>query len=377
MPHAILNAHLLSGQADYRSAGIHNVIHRLLHHLPQEAPPEEGWRFTAQVGAQAQADYQGVDVRRSAWDTRAPLRRILWEQAVQPWALARQPHDLYHALAFVAPLLRPRRPLVVTVYDLTFLRYPERLSRARRAYLQALTPLSCRQARRVLAISESTKRDLVELLGLPEDKIIVTPLGYDEAAMRPQDAASVAAFRQAKGLPERFWLFIGTIEPRKNLPFLLDAYARLKPDERLPLLLGGGGGWGVQAVQEAIARHRLQADVRLLGFLPAEELPLWYASAEAFLYPSVFEGFGLPVLEALACGTPTLTTNVSSLPEVAADAALCLPPDDLEAWTAGLRLALDADWRAAAQLRGLAQARRFSWQQTARLTLDGYRQALG
>ncbi|MCS6836461.1 MAG: glycosyltransferase family 4 protein [Anaerolineae bacterium] len=377
MPHVLMNAYLLGGQADYRSAGIHNVIHRLLQHLPQQAPPEENWRFTACVGAQAEVAYPGVTLRRSAWDTRAPLRRIVWEQAVQPWALTRQPHDLYHALAFAAPLLRPARPLVVTVYDLSFVRYPERLSRARRIYLQALTPLSCRQARCVLAISESTKRDLVELLGLPAEKIIVTPLGYDEATMRPQSAEAVAAFRRAKGLPERFWLFVGTIEPRKNLPFLLQAYAMLKRDERLPLLLGGGGGWGLQAVQEAIMRYNLSDEVRLLGFLPAGELPLWYASAEAFLYPSVFEGFGLPVLEAMACGTPTLTTNVSSLPEVAADAALCLPPDSLDAWTAGLRLALNEDWRALARLRGLAQARRFSWQQTARLTLESYRQALG
>ncbi|XWX03512.1 glycosyltransferase family 1 protein [Aggregatilineales bacterium SYSU G02658] len=372
MPHVGLNAHLLSSQAGYRAAGIHNVIHRLLLHLPQVAP--QGWRFSALVGREVRAEYPAVAVRRSRLNTEHPLQRILWEQAAQPWQLSE--FDLLHATAFVSPVLA-LKPTVVTVYDLSFMRYPSYLPTARRLYLRLLTAWSCQRARRVTVISQSTADDLTALLGIPADKIDVTLLGYDRAQHYPRAAAEVAAFRAQKGLPDRFWLFVGTIEPRKNLPLLLDAYAALPRTERLPLLLGGGRGWGQAEVEAKIAEHGLAGDVRLIGFVPVADLPLWYNAAEVFVYPSVFEGFGLPVLEAMACGTPVLTSNVSSLPEVAQDVGLCLPPHDRAAWVEGLRRAFyDADWREQARARGLQAARRFTWEQTARDTLHSYQKAL-
>ncbi len=367
-----LNAHLLSSQPGYRSAGIHNYIHQLLAHLPAAAPDD--WHLTAMVGGINHASYPGVTMQRARFDTESPLRRILWEQMVQPASLGR--FDLYHAMAFVAPLALPA-PTVVTVYDLTFMRYPERLSPLRRHYLRLFTGLSCRRARRVIAISHSTKRDLVDLLGIPEARIDVTPLGYDQAVYRPLPAEDVAAFKQRHGLPERFWLFLGTIEPRKNLPLLIDAYASLPPSGRLPLVLGGGHGWGIDAVQAAITRHGLADDVHLTGFLPMGDLSLWYNSAEVFIYPSVFEGFGLPVLEAMACGTPVITSDVSSLPEVAGDAGLCLATDDVAAWADALhQVCNDDDWRDAARTRGLERAANFRWDITARLTVESYQHAL-
>ena len=372
MPHIGLNAHLLANEVGYRAAGIHNVIHRTLLHLPQVAPDD--WRFTALVGAANRASYDGVTMRRAGMDTQAPVRRILWEQFYQPAQLAE--FDLLHAMAFVAPLMLTR-PLVVTVYDLTFMRYPERLSSARRLYLRTFTGLTCRRARRIIAISHSTKQDLIDLLGLPAEKIDVTPLGYDKALFRPLPDAQVQAFKQRQGLPQRFWLFVGTIEPRKNLPLLLDAYAALPSAERLPLVLAGGAGWGMDAVRAKIQQHGLQSDVMLPGFLPTEEMPLWYNSAEIFVYPSVFEGFGLPVLEAMACGTPVITSDVSSLPEVAQDAGLCLPPQDASAWTMALhRVWQDEAWRIEARARGLQQAQAYDWQRTAKLTLASYQHAL-
>lgn len=373
MTHIGLNAHLLSAQAGYRAAGIHNVIHRLLTHLPDVMPQD--WQFTAMVGSRITTAYPGIAMQRSALNTESPLPRIVWEQVVQP---LHTPHfDLLHALAFVSPLVSFAPRSVVTVYDLTFLRYPERLSASRRLYLRWLTALSCQRADRITVISHSTGDDVVNLLGIPRDKIDVTPLGYERATMYPRPAAEVAAFRQAKGLPERFWLFIGTIEPRKNLPQLLQAYARLPHDERLPLILGGGGGWGLAPVQDTIARRGLSQSVHLAGFIPSEELPLWYNAADVFLYPSVFEGFGLPVLEAMACGTPVITSNVSSLPEVAEGAGLCLPPDDIDAWTDALHtLARDDQWRSTARIAGIRKASQFDWQHTARLTIESYRKAL-
>ena len=367
-----LNAHLLSGQAGYRSAGIHAYISNLLRHLPEQAPLD--WQFQAMAGAATSASFPGVSMSRARMDTSSPLRRILWEQALQPWQLRR--YDLYHALAFVAPIVLAA-PMVVTVYDLSFMRYPARLSSARRLYLRALTALTCARARRVLAISQSTADDLTERLGVQAGKIDVTPLGYDRAAFRPLLAADIAHFRRKQALPERFWLFIGTLEPRKNLPLLLKAYARLPKNERLPLILGGGAGWQADEVFATIEGLGLGEAVKHVGFIPTADLPLWYNCAEAFLYPSVYEGFGLPVLEAMACGTPAITTDVSSLPEVAGAAALCLPPQDTDRWTAALRkVQRDDEWRERARVKGLDRARQFSWARTAELTLASYRKAL-
>jgi len=367
-----LNAQLLSTAAGYRRAGIHSYIDNLLRNLPRASPAS--WRWTALVGAQHRGDYAGIRLARSRLATDLPLRRILWEQALQPWCL--RGVDLYHALAFVAPALLPA-PMVVTVYDLSFLRYPQRLSRARRLYLRRMTALTCARARRILAISQSTADELVRLLGVPAAKIDVSQLGYDEARFRPLPPARVAQFRQQRGLPGRFWLTVGTIEPRKNLSLLLRAYAALPRKERLPWLLVGGLGWRGQELLAAIEGRGLQGSVRHIGFIPDEELPLWYNSAEALLFPSLYEGFGLPVLEAMACGCPVLCSDVSSLPEVAGSAGICLPPDDAPRWTQALHNAYaDSAWRAGARGRGLQQAAQFSWQRTAAATVRSYRKAL-
>lgn len=374
MTHIVINAHLLSRRKGYRSAGIHNVLHQLLLHLPQAAPSD--WHFTALVGAQHPTPYPDITVQVAALNTEAPVKRILWEQAVQPISLLRQKVDLYHAGAFVAPVLRTT-PMLVTVYDLTFMRYPQRLTRARHSYLRHFTAHTCRQARRIIAISESTKADLVDLLGMPAAKIDVTPLAYDRQQMRVLPSQAVAAFRQQQGLPERFWLYLGTLEPRKNLVTLIEAYARIPSAERLPLVLAGGKGWLAASIFEAIERHDLSESITLPGFIPTDDLALWYNSAECFIFPSVFEGFGLPVLEAMACGTPVITSDVSSLPEVVQDSGMRLPPDALDAWEAALKRAYyDADWRACSAARGLAIAETFSWSRTAQLTVNSYRQAL-
>lgn len=369
--HIGLNAHLLASKPGYRAAGIHTYIHHLLHHLPAAAPQD--WAFTALVGRENQAAYPNIHMRRARWDTESPTKRILWEQLIQPRELS--DFDVYHALAFVAPLVLPV-PMVVTIYDLSFMQYPERLSTARRLYLRFFTELTCKRAKKVLAISHSTAQDLTQRLHIPPEKIVVTHPGYDTAQHQPLLENVIAAFRQKKGLPARFWLFVGTLEPRKNLPVLLEAYARLPESARLPLVLAGGKGWDYEPIFAAIERHQLQDWVSLPGFVPAEELALWYNAAEVFIYPSVFEGFGLPVLEAMACGTPVITSNVSSLPEIAAESGLCLPPHNIEAWTEGLqRAATDATWREHARIIGLDAAKKFQWAANAALTIESYRQA--
>ncbi len=215
--HIALNAHLLSARAGYRAAGIHGYIDGLLRHLSANAPAD--WRFTAMVGGAYTTTYPGLTMQRAHFDTEPPLRRIVWEQAIQPWAL--RGCDLHHALAFAAPLAS-RVPFVVTIYDLSFIHYPERLSRSRRLYLRLLTGLTCRRARRVIAISHSTARDIAATLDIPTEKIDIAAPGYDRALFRPLPDDEVSRFRRTLNLPERFWLVVGTLEPRKHIVTLLE-----------------------------------------------------------------------------------------------------------------------------------------------------------
>ncbi len=374
--HIALNAHLLTARSGYRSAGINGYIANLLRALPEADPT---LRYTYFVGAQAQLPvHPRVQVRRSAWDTTAPARRLLWEQLAQPLALARERPSLLHALAFVVPLFG-HTPSVVTVYDLSFVHHPERLPAVRRLYLRLFTRWSCARARRVIAISQSTAQDLQQTFGLPSDKIDVALPGVG-AHFAPQPAGAVAAFRARRGLPKRFLLFVGTLEPRKNLPLLLRAYALLPDRDRaeVHLVLAGARGWMVDAIFETLEQLGLGESVHLPGYVPAEELPLWYSAAEVLVYPSVFEGFGLPVLEALACGTPALVADASSLPEALGDGGERLPPHDVIAWRDALARAIhDPQWRTKARARGLQHAARFSWARTAAQTVASYRRALG
>jgi glycosyltransferase involved in cell wall biosynthesis len=370
--HIGLNAHLLTTQAGYRSAGIHGYMLNTMLHLPAAAP--NGWRFTALIGAACDLTLPGFELRRSRIDTRSPLHRIAWEQAIQPFQLGA--FNLYHAQAFVSPLLQSS-PSVVTVFDLSFLHYPAGLTVARRLYLRLFTPISCRRARRVIAISASTARDLSTAFRIPADKIDIALGAHDAARFAPLQPELIEAFRREHNLPERFWLFVGTIEPRKNLATLIDAYAALPVAERLPLVIGGGKGWMYDDVFAAVERHGLNGVIRFAGFLPAETLPLWYNSAETFIYPSVYEGFGLPVVEAMACGTPVITSTASSLPEAAGDAALQVNPHDTQAISDALRLAFrDVEWRMRARAAGLNHASRFSWIKTAEATIESYRKGL-
>jgi glycosyltransferase involved in cell wall biosynthesis len=372
MTHIGLNAHLLSGQAGYRSAGIHGYIYNTLAHLPTAAP--DNWQFTAMVGANNRLEFDGIAMRRSRWNTESPLRRILWEQFGQPRQLGQ--FDLYHALAFVAPIWL-RSPMVVTIYDLSFIHYPQVLSASRRLYLRAFTRITCQRARRIIAISHSTAHDVIETMKINSDKVDVAAPGYNQDIFRPLPPNEIAEFRRRKNLPERFWLFIGTLEPRKNLPTLLEAYANLPERERPPLLLGGGKGWLYDDIFATIERRELGESVRFLGFVPAEELALWYNSAEIFVLPSVFEGFGLTALEAMACGTPIIVSDASSLPEVAGSAGMCVAPHDVDAWTHALHIALtDANWREQASQRGLEEVKRYTWQSTAGATIRSYQCAL-
>lgn len=369
-----LNAALLAGsQNDYRAAGISQYQSQSLSALATIFP--SNWQLEAWVSAEILPEaYPGISLRHAPWSLRRPASRILWEQSILPAALRHA--DLFHGMAFVSPAFL-RCPQVVTLYDLSFYREPEHLPAARRHYLSCATRWSARRARRILTISAAVAADIVDHLAIPRERIDIAPPGVDRSRFYPRPAEEVAAFRRQKSLPERYWLCVSTLEPRKNLVTLLAAYAQLKPDHRVPLFLAGGAGWGTAEIHSCIERWQLRDSVFLPGFLPAEELPLWYNGADWFLFPSVHEGFGMPVLEAMACGVPTLTSDASALRELAGDSEHCIPARDADAWREALqRVALGEMARQSIREHSLLRAAQYTWENTAKQILATYRAAL-
>jgi glycosyltransferase involved in cell wall biosynthesis len=302
-----------------------------------------------------------------------------WRMAVWAGQLARIGFNrlvpgatLFHATEH---LLLPLRgiPTVLTVHDLIFRRYPQHHKPLNRWYLNATLPLYCRRADHIIAVSEQTRRDVMAAYGVPTEKITVI---YEAADPRfaPQSPAAAAAVRSRCRLPERYLLFVGTIEPRKNLGRVLAAFERLHA-ERLTdaLVIVGKRGWLYDDFFARLEQSPAKRAVLFPGFVPDADLPAIYAGAQVLAFPSEFEGFGLPALEAMACGAPVVCSNTSSLPEVAGAAALLVDPADADAITAALRrVAADADLAAELARRGVAQAARFSWQRAAAETLAVY-----
>jgi len=265
---------------------------------------------------------------------------------------------------------------VLTIHDLTILLFPQLHPPKRLALMgPALVP-AARRADRIVASSACTRDDVLKLLPVEPERVVVVPGGIDPI-FEPKPAAEVAACLAPLGLRAgEYLLFLGTIEPRKNLARLLHAVERAG-SEIGPLVLAGEKGWNNAGIRHAVARLARDGRVRDLGYVPDDLRVALYAGARAFVYPSLYEGFGMPPLEAIACGTPVVTSNVSSLPEVMGDAALFVDPEDVSALASGLtRLWRDEALRADLRARGLARAREFSWDRTARLMLDVYRDVL-
>jgi len=369
--HVAINAHLLSNQAGYRSAGVHQYIYHLLRHLREAG---DGLRYTLLLSRGVRPPDATLQALHSRWSTGRAPARVLWEQLAQPAILRRIGADLVHGPVFVGPLRAPC-PVIVTIHDLSFLRFPSLFRPGNRLYLSLMTRLSARRARRVVAVSRHTALETTRLLGVPSQRIDVVYHGVDPV-FRPLPPEEVAAFRRAQGLPDRFVLFVGTLEPRKNLVRLVDAFAHLR-DERTRLVLVGGKGWLYGELYARVEALGLGASIIFPGYVEREALPLWYNAATVMAYPTLYEGFGLPVLEALACGTPVLSSNTSSLPEAAGDAAVMVDPHNVEALAEALnRLLSDRTLRLELRERGLAHARRFTWTRTAQYTVQVYRRAI-
>jgi glycosyltransferase involved in cell wall biosynthesis len=308
------------------------------------------------------------------------------------------PCDLYHATDFVLPPLRRGTPSVLTVHDLSFERDPASASPRLIPFLKRVVPMSARIATHIVADSHATAHDLVELYGIPDAKITTIHCGVESRFM-PYDGTQFLERRRAAVLKRYgigdtpYILTVGTMQRRKNHLRLVQAFGRLVErqsvrliadarthgcaDARPALVIAGGKGWLYDEVREEVHALGLQERVKFIGFVDDGDLPHLYRAAVAFAFPSIYEGFGLPPLEAMASGVPVVTSNVSSLPEVVGDAALQVDPFDVEGLAAALERALcDESWRAEAISRGLARAQRFSWSGAAERLLSVYERAL-
>ncbi len=375
--HVAINAHLLAHTRSFRRAGVSHYIEQVLIHLGYLDQTNQYSVYTTRgIDQQALGLPPNFRVLPSRLPTINPRVRIPWEQLLAPLLLRQNGADLFHGVLNVLPLACPV-PGVVTVHDLAFIRFPQTFRAYNRTYLDFATRMSVRRAVQILAVSEHTKRELVGLLGVPAERVVVTPNAV-RAHFRPPEPATLAAFRVSKGLPERFVLYVGTLEPRKNLTTLLSAYAEIARRHDVPLLVGGGKGWLYDAVFQRLEELGLRERVHFVGYIEEEELPLWYAAATVFVFPSIYEGFGMPPLEAMACGTPVITSNSSSLPEVVGDAGLMVAPTDASAFATALDQVLsDAALHDELRTRGLVRAQAFAWRTTAERTLAAYAVAAG
>jgi glycosyltransferase involved in cell wall biosynthesis len=339
-------------------------------------------RFTAFVNREAAAAGGGpwgelvpaVTVPVSA---RSRVQWVLGEQTLLALLAARAGADLVHSLASTAPLWgRFRR--VVTVHDLIYARFPEAHSGLRDKGMSVLVPRAVRRSHRVISDSQSTREDLIAMIGAPPDRIDVVPLGL--GSVRRETPLPEREVRARFELGERrVLLSLSAKRPHKNLLALIDALALISAELRPLLVLPGYPTAHEAALRERAASAGVAGDVRFLGWVSAEEVEGLWAVAEAFVFPSLYEGFGLPVLEAMARGVPVACSNASSLPEIAGDAALMFDPRDERAIAAAIRTLLSqtGDARARTVARGMGQARRFTWERTARATLDSYARAFG
>lgn len=298
------------------------------------------------------------------------------EQLLLPWVAARLKVDVFHSPDFIPPL-RYRGRSVITIHDLAFLIYPHFLTKDAARYYGQIDR-AVRDAHQIIAVSQSTKNDLIRMLGTPEDKISVIYEAADPV-FRPLDRAEALQQVQALyDLPDEFILFVSTIEPRKNVGGLLRAYRRLRDDYKLTpkLVLVGAPGWLSDDVYALVDKLNLRPHTVFLGRVDGPTLRYLYNAAQCLVHPAFYEGFGLTPLEAMACGTPVIVSNISSLPEVVGDAALLVNPEcDDEITVALWRLLTDQALRAELRAKGLQRAAAFSWSRAAEQTMAVYRKA--
>ena len=369
--------------AVHQTAGIGRYTFEMVKALADLTGSDDGWAYRLFVANAIQADLlQKLPGKNFSWQPtrlserwlarfwfrlRLPLPIELWTGGL----------DLFHAPDFFLPPVKAKTRTIVTVHDLSFVREPDSVMPGMARQLNTWVPRSVARADHVVAVSEATRQDLIELYQTPPEKISTLHHGVTENFKPVTEAAELQAVRQKYGLSsDPFILSLSTIQPRKNYQRLIQAFAELAPS--LSLAIGGSKGWRYDAVFEEVAKQGLTDRVHFLGFVAEADLPALYSAASLFVYPSLYEGFGLPILEAMACGAPVVASNQSSLPEVVGSAGLLVNPYDVAALTETMAKVLaEPTLQQQLSTAGQAQIKKFSWAGMAKQLLDLYRKVLG
>jgi len=373
--HIGIDAHAIGAQQGGNETYIRNLIRALAEVDDRntytlflaEARAAEEWRdgFIRQ--------FPNFEVRLLPKPT--PLVRVPLALAFE---LRRRPVDVLH-VQYTAPPFCPV-PVVATIHDLAFEHLPETFTRRGSLQLKLTVRRTARQAARIATVSEYSRQDLLRTYNLPPEKVAVTYNGI-ESHFTPQPSSPGEAddVRRRFGIARNFLLAVGSLQPRKNLIRLIRAYAKLRERDQNfapQLVIVGRKLWLADEIFAEVRRQRWAQDVILTGYVTDEDLPKLYRAATAFVYPSLFEGFGLPPVEAMACGTPVVTSNTSSLPEVVGEAALLIDPCDEQALTSAIsQIVGDQSLRAKLRAQGIEQARKFTWRAAAEKTLQLYQES--
>jgi glycosyltransferase involved in cell wall biosynthesis len=371
--HVVLDARYIAR----RQSGVGAYAQRLISGL---AAIDSANRYTCLVAA----DGPGLPVSQpnvAAWRTRVSfedhLRGDLWLLGYLPLRLRALRTDVYHGPAVFLPHVKLGYRTVVTIHDLVSFLFPETVPRKYSLYMRLMTRLAVRSADRIIAVSRATQTDLEEILGVARDKIVVIHEAVGPEFAQPVAPEAVEAVVRRYGLRPPYCLFVGNLEPRKNLPGLIQAFAdvrrRLAPSARAQLVLAGTRAWLHGGIFRAVEQHGLGDDVAFTDYVPIADLPALYAGATCFVFPSLYEGFGLPVLEAMAAGAPVVAARAGSIPEVAGDAALLVDARAPGELAAAIEAVLtDATLRERLAALGRARAAMFEWDTVARRTLAVY-----
>jgi glycosyltransferase involved in cell wall biosynthesis len=324
------------------------------------------------VGKTARSNIEGTDFEKPAVSIQNNTLRILWEQMVLPMYSRKDRLDLFHYTDHALSLLFRKCPIIITVHDIAYLRLPNLLNTSRKVYKKNILQISIRKAKIIIADSYATKEDIIEYFGIREEKIRVIHLGV-ESRFRPIN--NVEDFRLKNNLPSKMILNVGTLEPRKNVVSLIKAFRKLREMgfEDVKLVIAGNKGWLYQEIFKEVGQSGLKQEILFLGVVRDKDLPLLYNCADIFVYPSLYEGFGLPPLEAMACGVPVITSNTSSLPEVIGDAGIMVDPTDINSLCESMYILLkDKELWNRMRNMGLERSKLFSWDNTAEKILKVY-----
>ncbi|MBF0170344.1 MAG: glycosyltransferase family 4 protein [Nitrospinae bacterium] len=304
----------------------------------------------------------------------------LWENTYLPHSLMNRGIDVFHGPAFMIPLYKGELKTVATIHDIVAYVLPRTIPMKYALYMKLLIGQVVKRADRLISVSESTKRDMVRWLGVPEGKISVVPQGVGKDFVpAPPDDEGGRLVRKKFGIRGDYFLFVGNLEPRKNLIRIMQAFeiAREKAGRDLQLVICGKKGWLYDDILAAYHRIRRDSEIVLTNYVDEADRLRLYQHARTFLFPTLYEGFGMPVLEAMACGAPVITSNVSSFPEICGDAALLVDPYDVQGIAdAILSLEESPDLRASLRAKGLERAALYTWRETAARTLDVYRSVM-